>query len=244
MGGGERMRRAKPRRRNGGRHERRNAVQRPSVPQQPWWCLCILLTGKARQACLLQILRPLLCSTASVLFILLAALISVLPPNRVRLHPHVLPLHQIALLKSKPLNSGAVALKRSKSVAPQHLPAPLLNNVASNSPRKKSFCSFLTLVHSSSATIPSTATKRRSTSYPSPSSSNAGIGRDLPKETKNGRKSETSSSSSAAAVATDDDPIPGGSQASASFGRKVARSRSVGCGSRSSVTFSSGSPTD
>ncbi|KAG0462572.1 hypothetical protein HPP92_021048 [Vanilla planifolia] len=44
--------------------------------------------------------------------------------------------------KSKPLNSGAVALKRSKSVAPQHLPAPLLNNVASNSPRKKSF-SFL-----------------------------------------------------------------------------------------------------
>ncbi|KAG0462575.1 hypothetical protein HPP92_021051 [Vanilla planifolia] len=135
--------------------------------------------------------------------------------------------------KSKPLNSGAVALKRSKSVAPQHLPAPLLNNVASNSPRKKSFWSFLTLVHSSSATIPSTATKRRSTSSPSPSSSNAGIGRDLPKETKNGRKSETSSSSSAAAVATDDDPIPGGSQASASFGRKVARSRSVGCGSRS-----------
>ncbi|GJN27731.1 hypothetical protein PR202_gb15777 [Eleusine coracana subsp. coracana] len=140
--------------------------------------------------------------------------------------------------KTKSSSSSAApatgGLKRSKSVAPRPEEGPLAPApaITADSPRKKSFWSFLHLSsssssssHKSSAASSTTATTNNSSgggaarrnSVSVASASSASLGGRLeaiaePAESP-GRRSEGSSSSS--------------------FGRKVARSRSVGCGSRS-----------
>ncbi|KAJ0973479.1 hypothetical protein J5N97_021438 [Dioscorea zingiberensis] len=122
-------------------------------------------------------------------------------------------------------NGNNMVLKRSKSVAPSR---PVTEggamDVAADSPRKKSFWSFLNLS--------ATGNNQRRPS----SSSSSGESRDL-------RQHHYGSSSSSLAVVDGTGRTPGreqvevdspnGSQGASSFGRKVARSRSVGCGSRS-----------
>ncbi|KAG6480006.1 hypothetical protein ZIOFF_063483 [Zingiber officinale] len=145
-------------------------------------------------------------------------------------------------------NGGGLVLKRSKSVAPTprttgsflaQVGAGRRNGDAAvaDSPRKKSFWSFLYHSPVSSAISFSSAVngnshRRRSTS----SSSGGGCEGDASKqhpqppsidlEAETGRKLAENSSA-------EDAQSPSGSQASSSFGRKVSRSRSVGCGSRS-----------
>ncbi|PKA55540.1 hypothetical protein AXF42_Ash006742 [Apostasia shenzhenica] len=114
-------------------------------------------------------------------------------------------------------SSSAIAvLNRSKSVAQRPINATALAEAA-DSPRKKSFWSYFTLpsVSTSSAATSSVVVKRRSTSSA-----------DLAKQ-------QVEDDDEASAVSAITDGSPSGSQASSSFGRKVARSRSVGCGSRS-----------
>ncbi|KAG0458221.1 hypothetical protein HPP92_023378 [Vanilla planifolia] len=127
-------------------------------------------------------------------------------------------------------NTGGHVHKGSKEVALKSLRS---HAEASCSPRKKSLWSFLTLSYSSPAILSSISNKRRSTSSASTLSDAATSGGDLPKiarkDEKTSRREQDEASSSAATV----DTSPSGSHASASFGRRVARSRSMGCGSRS-----------
>ncbi|KAH7670063.1 hypothetical protein IHE45_10G000300 [Dioscorea alata] len=122
--------------------------------------------------------------------------------------------------------SNNLVLKRSKSVAPstRTVTEGGTLDVAADSPRKKSFWSFLNLSAAGN-------NQRR------PSSSSSGESRDL-------RQQHYGSSSSSLAVGKEVDgrtpgreqldvDSPNESQGASSFGRKVARSRSVGCGSRS-----------
>lgn len=134
-----------------------------------------------------------------------------------------IPLHKAA--------SAASGLRRSKSVAPRPEEPPLASNPSSinaDSPRKKSFWSFL---YSSS-----------SSSHRSASSSLASGEQGAPSSAR--RKSVSVASAASAslgrrleAIEEPADQSPSrrseGSGSSSSFGRKVARSRSVGCGSRS-----------
>lgn len=130
------------------------------------------------------------------------------------------------------LNTELLVLNRSKSVAPRHCTGQDLP-YASGGPRKNSLWSFFTLTYySSSALIPYFSSKRRSTSSTSSSSAITGNGgADLSKASKEDEK--TPRLEQDVASVGNDDGSPSGSQASSSFGRKVARSRSVGCGSRS-----------
>ncbi|GJN03049.1 hypothetical protein PR202_ga20452 [Eleusine coracana subsp. coracana] len=126
---------------------------------------------------------------------------------------------------------AGVGLKRSKSVAPRPEEGPLAPApaITADSPRKKSFWSFLHLSSSSSSSSHKSSAASSTTAATNNSSgggaarrnslsvASASLGGRLeaiaePAESP-GRRSEGSSSSS--------------------FGRKVARSRSVGCGSRS-----------
>uniref|UniRef100_A0A0E0P8Q4 Uncharacterized protein n=1 Tax=Oryza rufipogon TaxID=4529 RepID=A0A0E0P8Q4_ORYRU len=145
-----------------------------------------------------------------------------------------LPLHPSAAAAARKVipASAAGGLKRSKSVAPRPeettpVTAPAPSAVTADSPRKKSFWSFLYSSsssssggHQGSASMANggggggASVRRKSVSVASASS--ASLGRRLEaivEPDSPGRRSEGSSSSS--------------------FGRKVARSRSVGCGSRS-----------
>ncbi|XP_047064373.1 translation initiation factor IF-2-like [Lolium rigidum] len=131
--------------------------------------------------------------------------------------------------KSSSSSAATVAsgLRRSKSVAPRPDEPPLsAAGVANDSPRKKSFWSFLypssgahRSASSSSSSLPGAdgpASARRKSVSVASSAASASMGRRLEaieEPESPGRRSEGSSSSS--------------------FGRKVARSRSVGCGSRS-----------
>ncbi|KAL5216312.1 hypothetical protein ABZP36_007713 [Zizania latifolia] len=149
-----------------------------------------------------------------------------------------LPLHPSAAAARKVIPSqkagipapAAGGLKRSKSVAPrpeeQPVTAPAPTAITADSPRKKSFWSFLyssssSSSHHSASSSASLANgsgggsaRRKSVSVASASSSSLGRRLEAIVEPDSpGRRSEGSSSSS--------------------FGRKVARSRSVGCGSRS-----------
>ncbi|XP_042440181.1 uncharacterized protein LOC122025442 isoform X2 [Zingiber officinale] len=121
-------------------------------------------------------------------------------------------------------NGGGLVLKRSKSVAPTpRTTGSFLAQVGvgrrngdaavADSPRKKSFCRRSTS-SSSGGGREGDASKQ----HPQPPSI------DLEAET--GRKLAENSSA-------EDAQSPSGSQASSLFGRKVSRSRSVGCGSRS-----------
>lgn len=153
------------------------------------------------------------------------------PPNRLASEP----LHSSAASgmanpphKGKTSSSAAApvasGLRRSKSVAPRPEEPPLSSGIAADSPRKKSFWSFLYPSSSSSShrsTSSSLASgegaasaRRKSVSVASATSASLGRRLEAIEEPESpGRRSEGSSSSS--------------------FGRKVARSRSVGCGSRS-----------
>ncbi|KAK8949639.1 hypothetical protein KSP39_PZI005340 [Platanthera zijinensis] len=138
------------------------------------------------------------------------------------------PLHRIAATTANP-SDEVVVLNRSKSFA--------LTD-ASGSPHKKSFWSFFTLANSSSALISPFGNKRRSAASSAASSLPAAGngGADLPKTgTKENEKTPHRQQEEASSTGNDDalSGSPTGSQASSSFGRKVARSRSVGCGSRS-----------
>ncbi|XP_062225555.1 uncharacterized protein LOC133924155 [Phragmites australis] len=152
-----------------------------------------------------------------------------------------LPLHPSAAASRKVMSSqktktssssaapAAGGLKRSKSVAPRPdeplPPASAPSAITADSPRKKSFWSFLHLSSSSSSHKSASSTlanggggaavaRRNSVSVASASSASLGGRLEAIVEPESpGRRSEGSSSSS--------------------FGRKVARSRSVGCGSRS-----------
>ncbi|RRT42860.1 hypothetical protein B296_00056182 [Ensete ventricosum] len=140
-----------------------------------------------------------------------------------------------------------VVLKRSKSVEPRMAGGLMQGGcgsgtadaVVADSPRKKSFWSFLYLSSASSTYTSSSAAnnsgnsgnvyRRRSTS-----SSVEGGGRDITNRRQQQR--QTSSATSATRQggnSGEEAESPSGSQASSSLGRKVARSRSVGCGSRS-----------
>ncbi|CAL9184149.1 unnamed protein product [Musa hybrid cultivar] len=156
-------------------------------------------------------------------------------------------------------NDSSIVLKRSKSVAPRAADLALQDAAAgggrrmadaavADSPRKKSFWSFLNLSSASStSTTSSSATtngsssininRRRSTS----SSSVGRCDRNVKKQQRQASATEKSVGKEEAETAALKQPensgqeaeSPSGSQASSSFGRNVARSRSVGCGSRS-----------
>lgn len=136
-----------------------------------------------------------------------------------------IPSHK-ARSSSSSANTVASGLRRSKSVAPRPEEPSLSAGIAANSPRKKSFWSFLYPSSSSSAHRSASSSsslgggdgaasaRRKSVSVASVTSASMGRRLEAIEEPESpGRRSEGSSSSS--------------------FGRKVARSRSVGCGSRS-----------
>ncbi|XP_039815085.1 uncharacterized protein LOC120677975 [Panicum virgatum] len=140
-----------------------------------------------------------------------------------------LPLYTLAAASRKvmPAQGAGAGLKRSKSIAPrpeETLPPPAPSGITADSPRKKSFWSFLHLSSSSgshrsasSAAAPCNsgggAVARRNSVSVASASALEGRLEAIAEPESPGRRSEGSSSSS--------------------FGRKVARSRSVGCGSRS-----------
>ncbi|RWW05082.1 hypothetical protein BHE74_00016638 [Ensete ventricosum] len=151
-------------------------------------------------------------------------------------------------------NDNDVVLRRTKSVAPRKTGGLAQGGGVGNigvadSPRKKSFWSFVYISSTSSTSTSSSSVANNNSSSSSSimrrrstSSSSGGGNRNIakqqqrqqtctpyklvdkqaamagPRQGENGEKEAES---------------PSGSQASSSFGRKVARSRSVGCGSRS-----------
>ncbi|URE12421.1 hypothetical protein MUK42_23742 [Musa troglodytarum] len=150
-------------------------------------------------------------------------------------------------------NDSGNVLKRSKSVAPSADAAAaggrrMADAAVADSPRKKSFWSFLNLSSASStSTTSSSATTNGSSSIninrrSSTSSSSVGrCDRNVKKQQREASATEKSVGKEETETATLKQPensgqeaeSPSGSHASSSFGRKVARSRSVGCGSRS-----------
>ncbi|XP_062219177.1 uncharacterized protein LOC133919015 [Phragmites australis] len=148
---------------------------------------------------------------------------------------------------SAALSEGGV-LKRSKSVAPrpeEQFPYSSASSVTAESPRKKSFWSFLYLssssfayAHQTTASTPYTngggaAARRKSVSvasaaWASRGGAAAGVGAHDQQ-----LRAGTSSTLGRTLEAIGEPESPSQVSSSSSFGRKVARSRSVGCGSRS-----------
>ncbi|XP_066318554.1 uncharacterized protein [Miscanthus floridulus] len=146
---------------------------------------------------------------------------------------------------------GGGGLKRSKSVAPrpelEQFPYSSSSSLAAESPRKKSFWSFLSLTssayaHQAAASTPyatnagaAAAARRKSVSVASAAwASRAGAGAQ-DQQPRGGTGTGTASTLGRTLEAIGEPESPSQSQvsSSSSFGRKVARSRSVGCGSRS-----------
>ncbi|KAL5207075.1 hypothetical protein ABZP36_031510 [Zizania latifolia] len=134
-------------------------------------------------------------------------------------------------------------LKRSKSVAPrpeEHLSSSA-SSVTAESPRKKSFWSFLYLSSSSPYTHQAAtsttytnggaAARRKSVSVASVAW--ASRGGSAPGAHEQPPRAVTSSASGRRLEVIGEPDSPSQVSSSSSFGRKVARSRSVGCGSRS-----------
>lgn len=166
-----------------------------------------------------------------------------------------------ATSSSSSVVNNLLTLKRSKSVAPR--PVGGLSTVggsgipdAVDSPRKKSFWSFLYLSSSSSTSTSSSSANNNGSSSSSNSnrrrstSSSSGGGRVDRGDGKQQQQQQQQRGASEKALVKEEARTPkrehvgrgeeeeevespSGSQASSSFGRKVARSRSVGCGSRS-----------
>ncbi|KAJ3708661.1 hypothetical protein LUZ61_012366 [Rhynchospora tenuis] len=141
----------------------------------------------------------------------------------------------------------ALNLKRTKSVAPKPVNDNTVNpaTITMDSPRKKSFWSFLYL--SSSTSTGASASPNNTATVGASTGNAAAMRRRSVSSFSSGRghghlgstDEEGSMKRDAhlgAVMGEDESPSPGGSQSqasSSSFGRKVARSRSVGCGSRS-----------
>ncbi|XP_042439493.1 uncharacterized protein LOC122024839 [Zingiber officinale] len=143
-------------------------------------------------------------------------------------------------------NGGGLVLKRSKSVATRTSGSSLAqvgvgrgngDAAIADSPRKKSFWSFLyhssvsSTSNSSSSAANGNSNRRRSTS----SSSGGGCEGEVNKQLQppSNKLEAATARQSGENGGVEDAESPSGSQASSSFGRKVSRSRSVGCGSRS-----------
>jgi hypothetical protein len=138
------------------------------------------------------------------------------------LHPSAGASHKV-MPSQKSAVSAAGGLKRSNSVAPRP-EEPLAPAPSADRPWKKSFWSFLHLSSSSS-----------SSSHKSASSNvanNGGGGASAARRNSVSVASSASLGGRLEAIAGPDSPGRR-SEGSSSFGRKVARSRSVGCGSRS-----------
>ncbi|KAG2658790.1 nucleoprotein TPR-like [Panicum virgatum] len=144
---------------------------------------------------------------------------------------------------SAALSAGGGGLKRSKSVAPrpeEQFPYSSASSLAAESPRKKSFWSFLYLSSSSAyahqAAAPyaaGAAERRKSVSVASAawaSRANAGAQDQQP---RGGAAASATLGRTLEAIGEPESPSQSQVSSSSSFGRKVARSRSVGCGSRS-----------
>ncbi|KAK1272023.1 hypothetical protein QJS04_geneDACA021026 [Acorus gramineus] len=117
-------------------------------------------------------------------------------------------------------DAGIAVLKRSRSVAPRPSPTAFLPEAAIDSPRRRGFWSFLHLSRAkrpTSATIPKASAGKVKTQTP--------------------KRDHASTAMSVEGASEDGSGGVGGerqpSSSSASLERKVERSRSVGCGSRS-----------
>jgi hypothetical protein len=152
---------------------------------------------------------------------------------------------------SAALSAGGGGLKRSKSVAPrpeEQFPySSSASSLAAESPRKKSFWSFLYLSsspayahqaapHAASGGGSAAAARRKSVSVASAAwasrASNAGAQDQQPRAGATAAPSSTLGRT-LEAIGEPESPSQSQVSSSSSFGRKVARSRSVGCGSRS-----------
>ncbi|KAG8070869.1 hypothetical protein GUJ93_ZPchr0006g44742 [Zizania palustris] len=162
----------------------------------------------------------------------------------------LIPFHRKKTSSSSSLSSSSASmalagggLKRSMSVAPkpeEHFSSSA-SSVTAESPRKKSFWSFLYLssslpythqaATSTSYTNSGAAGRRKSVSVASAAwASRAGSG---PGAHEQQPRAATSSASGRSLEVIGEPESPRQVSSSSSFGRKVARSRSVGCGSRS-----------
>ncbi|XP_009390380.2 uncharacterized protein LOC103976782 [Musa acuminata AAA Group] len=146
-------------------------------------------------------------------------------------------------------NDGGIVLSRSRSVAPRTGGGlvqgaggggGIRESAVADSPRKKSFWSFLYLSSASSTHTASSITNDNSSSSSnvnrrrSTSSSSVGRGdRDVSDKQQKQQDDPCTAGPMQGVNGVDEAESPCGSQSSSSFGRKVARSRSVGCGSRS-----------
>ncbi|CAL9767856.1 unnamed protein product [Musa acuminata subsp. burmannicoides] len=146
-------------------------------------------------------------------------------------------------------NDGGFVLNRSRSVAPRTGGGlvqggggggGIRESAVADSPRKKSFWSFLYLSSASSTHTASSITNDNSSSSSnvnrrrSTSSSSVGRGdRDVSDKQQKQQDDPCTAGPMQGVNGVDEAESPCGSQSSSSFGRKVARSRSVGCGSRS-----------
>ncbi|RZR75032.1 hypothetical protein BHM03_00048333 [Ensete ventricosum] len=146
-------------------------------------------------------------------------------------------------------NDGGFVLNRSRSVAPRTGGglvqgggggSGIRESAVADSPRKKSFWSFLYHSSASSTHTTSSITNDNSSSSSninrrrSTSSSSIGRGdRDVSDKQKKQPDDPCIAGPMQSDNGVDEAESPCGSQSSSSFGRKVARSRSVGCGSRS-----------
>ncbi|RRT43762.1 hypothetical protein B296_00040842, partial [Ensete ventricosum] len=146
-------------------------------------------------------------------------------------------------------NDGGFVLNRSRSVAPRTGGglvqgggggSGIRESAVADSPRKKSFWSFLYHSSASSTHTTSSITNDNSSSSSninrrrSTSSSSVGRGdRDVSDKQKKQPDDPCIAGPMQSDNGVDEAESPCGSQSSSSFGRKVARSRSVGCGSRS-----------
>ncbi|KAK1259483.1 hypothetical protein QJS04_geneDACA021487 [Acorus gramineus] len=139
-------------------------------------------------------------------------------------------------------DAGLAVLKRSRSVAPRPLPAGFLPDASGtaadgsmDSPRRRRFWSFLHLSRTKRTAATTTATTiSRSDRHPDSTAADHGVASTTIGSVKTTTKRDYASEATAAGGGGGGES-PSGSQSSssASFGRKVARSKSVGCGSRS-----------
>ncbi|KAG6476706.1 hypothetical protein ZIOFF_065952 [Zingiber officinale] len=153
--------------------------------------------------------------------------------------------------------ASVAVLNRSKSVAPRTTGSSLAQvgvgcgrsngeaaaAAVADSPRKKSFWSFL--YHSSVSSTPTSSSvananvnRRRSTSFSSGGVCDGDASKQMQQQPPSANALDKLEGATAAPAQLVEGgggggESPSGSQASSSFGRKVARSRSVGCGSRS-----------
>ncbi|URE46256.1 hypothetical protein MUK42_15267 [Musa troglodytarum] len=140
-------------------------------------------------------------------------------------------------------NDNSIVLKRSKStvlrtagtLAQGRGGGGIGDPAVAESPRKKSFWSFLYLSSASSASSSSSAAHGNNINRRKSTSSSLGEGCDKDVNTKlHLQRQEEAAAPEQGENGVKETESPNAGQAAASsFGRKVARSRSVGCGSRS-----------